>query len=76
MKAAGGSIEYVTKHDLNLVVDNRPHQVSQHSLMDAPEVQTAFIIKVPCPAAYLLGHVHHLAMLSSVPGYPTTLPSV
>ena len=27
MKAAGGSIEYVTKHELNQVVDNRPHQV-------------------------------------------------
>ena len=34
MKAAGGSIEYVTKHDLNQLVDNRPHQVPHLSLMD------------------------------------------
>ena len=27
MKAAGGSIEYISKHELNLVVGNRPHQV-------------------------------------------------
>jgi tRNA G18 (ribose-2'-O)-methylase SpoU len=27
MKARGGRIEYVSKHDLNLVTDNKPHQV-------------------------------------------------
>ena len=32
MKAAGGSIEYISKHELNLVVDNRPHQVSPRYL--------------------------------------------
>lgn len=31
MRAAGGSIEYVTKHDLNQVVENRPHQVDTGS---------------------------------------------
>lgn len=27
MKQVGGRIQYVTKHDLNLVIDNKPHQV-------------------------------------------------
>lgn len=27
MKARGGKIDYVSKHDLNLVTDNKPHQV-------------------------------------------------
>ena len=28
MKAAGGAIEYISKHELNLVANNRPHQVT------------------------------------------------
>ena len=41
MKAAGGSIEYISKHELNLVVDNRPHQVSPCTLhsVSGPPVQ-------------------------------------
>ena len=34
MKAVGGRIEYVSKHDLNQVVENRPHQVYTSSLME------------------------------------------
>lgn len=28
MKERGGTIQYVSKHDLNLATDNKPHQVN------------------------------------------------
>lgn len=30
----GVDVEYVTKHDLNMVVDNRPHQVHSHLCLE------------------------------------------